>query len=115
MLILAVRMVRRMALETLSGILGIYAVTVTVHALYNLMVSAGGAGERPGVLPAGAADCRMEAMARYSKGAMRGEECANHGRTGKRGLPQGLPCFGPGACGARKSCWAYAALRFPFI
>lgn len=44
MLILAVRMVRRMALETLSGILGIYAVTVTVHALYNLMVSAGGAG-----------------------------------------------------------------------
>ena len=45
MLILAVRMVRRMALETLCGILGIYAVTVTVHALYNLMVSAGGAGE----------------------------------------------------------------------
>ena len=44
MLILAVRMVRRMALETLCGILGIYAVTVTVHALYNLMVSAGGAG-----------------------------------------------------------------------
>ena len=39
-----VRMVRRMALETLCGILGIYAVTVTVHALYNLMVSAGGAG-----------------------------------------------------------------------
>lgn len=44
MLILAVRMVRRMALETLCGILGIYAVTVTVHALYNLMVSAGGVG-----------------------------------------------------------------------
>lgn len=53
MLILAVRMVRRMALETLSGILGIYAVTVTVHALYNLMVSAGGAGEVAGYcLPA---------------------------------------------------------------
>ena len=45
MLILAVRMVRRMALETLSGILGIYAVTVTVHALYNLLISAGSAGE----------------------------------------------------------------------
>lgn len=45
MLILAVRMVRRMALENLSGILGIYAVTVTVHALYNLMVSAGGTGK----------------------------------------------------------------------
>lgn len=45
MLILAVCMVRRMALETLSGILGIYAITVTVHALYNLLISAGGAGE----------------------------------------------------------------------
>ena len=58
MLILAVRMVRRMALETLSGILGIYAVTVTVHALYNLLISAGGAGEilgycLPAVLIAG--------------------------------------------------------------
>ena len=29
----------------LSGILGIYAITVTVHALYNLLISAGGAGE----------------------------------------------------------------------
>ena len=47
-------MVRRMALGNLSGILGIYAVTVTVHALYNLMVSAGGAGEVLGYfLPAG--------------------------------------------------------------
>ena len=58
MLILAVRMVRRMALETLSGILGIYAVTVTVHALYNLLISAGSAGEilgycLPAVLIAG--------------------------------------------------------------
>ena len=41
------------ALETLCGILGIYAVTVTVHALYNLMVSSGGAGTALGYcLPA---------------------------------------------------------------
>lgn len=42
MLSLSVRMIRRMNLETLSGFLGVYAVTVTVHALYNLMVSGEG-------------------------------------------------------------------------
>ena len=36
-----VRLVRRLALETVSGLLGLYAATVTVHALYNLLVSGG--------------------------------------------------------------------------
>lgn len=39
MLVVAVRWVRRLALETVSGLLGVYAATVTVHALYNLLVS----------------------------------------------------------------------------
>ena len=113
MLILAVRMVRRMALETLSGILGIYAVTVTVHALYNLMVSAGGAGEVLGYCLPALLIAAWKLWPAFER-AMRGEECANDGRTGKRGIPQGLPCFGPGACGARKSCWAYAAFALSF-
>lgn len=41
MLVVAVRLVRRLALETVSGLLGVYAATVTVHALYNLLVSGG--------------------------------------------------------------------------
>ena len=41
-LIFAVRMVRGIALEPISGLLGVYAVTITVHALYNLMYSYGG-------------------------------------------------------------------------
>lgn len=39
MLILSVQMIRRMAMETVTGYLGVYAVTSTVHALYNLLVS----------------------------------------------------------------------------
>lgn len=42
MLILSVQMIRRMAMETVSGYLSVYAVTVTVHALYNLLVSQAG-------------------------------------------------------------------------
>lgn len=68
MLILAVRMVRRMALETLSGILGIYAVTVTVHALYNLLISAGGAGEILGYCLPAMLIAAWEAVACHWKG-----------------------------------------------
>ena len=42
MLILSIQTIRRMAMETVSGYLGVYAVTVTVHALYNLLVSQAG-------------------------------------------------------------------------
>lgn len=42
MLTLSVNMIRRMRMETVSGYLGVYAVTVTVHALYNLLVSCDG-------------------------------------------------------------------------
>ena len=101
--------------ETLSGILGIYAVTVTVHALYNLLISAGGAGRNPGLLLAGHADCCMEAVACHWKRTMRGEERANDGRTGKLRYSCRAALLGPGACGSRKSCWAYAVSRFPSI
>ncbi len=54
MLMLSVRMVRRMELEPVSGFLGVYAVTVTVHALYNLLVSGEGIFRMMGYgLPAG--------------------------------------------------------------
>lgn len=50
----SVRMIRRMAPETLSGFLGVYAVTITIHSLYNLLVFSGGVGRILGyLLPAG--------------------------------------------------------------
>ena len=42
MLILSIQMIHRMAMETVTGLMAVYAVTVTVHALYNLLVSCAG-------------------------------------------------------------------------
>ena len=42
MLILSIQMIHRMAMETVTGLMAVYAVTVTVHAIYNLLVSCAG-------------------------------------------------------------------------
>lgn len=53
MLIAAVRMVKRMALESFSALLGVYAATVTIHAIYNLLISGDAAAQVIGyALPA---------------------------------------------------------------